>query len=95
MITAINKKDSLTEKIIFCAYRAHSKLGPGFNERMYHNALEIVLKERGLEYQTEQSFDILFQDKNIGKLRIDLVIEDKVVIELKALTGNIPAVFES
>ncbi|MCK4519472.1 MAG: GxxExxY protein, partial [Candidatus Omnitrophica bacterium] len=66
----------------------------GFNESVYHNALKIVLKKHGLKYQTEKTFDISFQDKNIGKFRIDLIIEYKVVTELKALTGNIPAVFE-
>ncbi len=73
----------------------HSKLGPGFNESIYHNALKIVLKEQGLRYQTEKSFDISFKDKNIGRFKLDLVIEDKAVTELKALTGNIPAIFGS
>ena len=90
----IKERDPLTEKIIACAYKVHSKLGPGFNESIYHNALKIALKEQGLRYQTEKSFDISFQGKNIGKFRLDLVIEDKVVTELKALTGSIPAVFE-
>jgi len=88
------EKDPLTEKIIACAYKVHSKLGPGFNESIYHNALKIALEEQGLKYQTEKNLDILFQDKNIGRFRLDLVIEDKVVTELKALTGNIPSVFE-
>ena len=90
----IEGRDSLTAKIIACAYNVHSELGPGFNENIYHNALKIALKEQGLKYQTEKSFDISFQGKNIGKYRLDLVIEDKVVTELKALVGNIPAVFE-
>jgi len=88
------EKDPLTEKIIACAYKVHSKLGPGFNERIYHNALKIVLKEQGLKYQTEKNFDVSFQGENIGRFRLDLIIEDKVVTELKALTGNIPAIFE-
>ena len=94
-ITAIKDKDPLTERIIACAYKVHSKLGSGFNESIYHNAFKIALKEQGLKYQTEKSFDLSFQDRDIGRFRLDLVIEDKVVTELKALTGNIPAVFES
>ncbi|MFH1093304.1 MAG: GxxExxY protein [Candidatus Omnitrophota bacterium] len=90
----IKERDPLTDKIIACAYKVHSKLGPGFNERIYHNAFKITLKENGLSYQTEKSFDILFQKENIGKLRMDLVVEDKIVTEIKALSGKVPAVFE-
>lgn len=72
----------------------HSKLGPGFNESIYHNALKLSLEDQGLKYQTEKSFNVSFQDKSVGKCRLDLVIDDKVIVELKALTGNIPTVFE-
>lgn len=43
-ITEIEKKDPLTERIIACCYRVHSEIGPGFNEQVYHNALEIALR---------------------------------------------------
>ncbi|MFH1458849.1 MAG: GxxExxY protein, partial [Candidatus Omnitrophota bacterium] len=43
----IKERDPLTEKIIACAYNVHSKLGPGFNESIYHKALKITLKEQG------------------------------------------------
>jgi GxxExxY protein len=88
-------KDPLTEKVIACAYKVHSELGPGFNEGIYHNALKLALEEDGLRFQTEKSFSASFRGKHIGRLRLDLVIEDKVLIEVKALTGNLPAVFES
>ena len=93
-ITEIRNKDPLTEKIIACAYKVHNELGPGFNESIYHNALKIALESQQLKYQTEKSFNVLFNDKNIGKLRLDLIVEDKVVVEVKALTGDIPTVFE-
>ncbi len=90
----IKDKDPLTETIIGCAYKVHSELGPGFNEGIYHNALKIALEENQLKFQTEKSFNISFQGKHIGRLRLDLIVENKVVIEVKALTGNIPTVFE-
>ena len=93
-ITVIKDKDVLTEKVIACAYKVHSALGPGFNEGIYHNALKIALEEDGLRFQTEKSFNVSFRSKHIGKLRLDLIIEDTVIIEVKALTGNLPAVFE-
>ena len=90
----IKDRDPLTEKVIACAYKVHSALGPGFNEGIYHNALKIALEEDGLRFQTEKSFNVSFRGKHIGKLRLDLIIEDTVIIEVKALTGNLPAVFE-
>lgn len=61
----IQNRDPLTEKIIACAYRVHSEIGPGFPERIYHNALKIALEESGLKYQTEKSFNISFESKDI------------------------------
>ena len=90
----IKDRDPLTEKVIACVYKVHRALGPGFNESIYHNALKIALEEDGLQFQTEKSFNVSFRGKLIGRLRLDLVIEDKVIIEVKALTGNLPAVFE-
>ena len=93
-ITVIKDRDPLTERIIACAYKVHSELGPGFNEGIYHSALKIALEEDGLRFQTEKSFYVSFQSKHVGRLRLDLIVEDKVIIEVKALTGNIPTVFE-
>ena len=93
-ITEIKNNDPLTERIIACAYKVHSGLGPGFNEDIYHNALKIALEDQRLKYQTEKSFNVLFHGQDVGRLRLDLIIEDKVVVEIKALTGNIPTVFE-
>jgi len=90
----IKDKDPLTEKIIGCAYKVHNELGPGFNEGIYHNALKVAFEENELKYQSEKSFNVSFQGKHVGRLRLDLIVEDKVVIEVKALTGNVPAVFE-
>jgi GxxExxY protein len=93
-ITVIKDKDPLTEKIIGCAYKVHSELGPGFNESIYHNALKVAFDENELNYQTEKNYNVSFQGKRVGRLRLDLIVEDQVVIEVKAITGNVPAVFE-
>jgi GxxExxY protein len=90
----IKDKDPLTEKIIGCAYKVHSELGPGFTEGIYHNALKVAFDENEVKYQTEKSYNVSFQGKRVGKLRLDLIVEDEVVIEVKAITGNVPAVFE-
>ena len=93
-ITEIKQRDPLTERIISCSYKVHSELGSGFKENVYHSALEIALKQEGLRYQTEKSFTVSYQDKEVGRFRLDLIVEDRIIVELKALTGNTPTVFE-
>ena len=88
------ERDSLTERIIACCFKVHSELGPGFPEKIYHNALKMVIKEEGLEYESEKEYEVHFQNKKIGKFRLDLVIKNKVIVELKAISGNFPVVFE-
>ncbi len=93
-ITEIKDRDPLTERIIACAYKVHSRIGPGFNENIYHNALKVALREGNLAYETEKSYKVLYGDENVGAFRIDLIVEDQVIVEVKALAGNIPTVFE-
>jgi GxxExxY protein len=90
----VETKDSLAERIIGCCYRVHSELGPGFNEKIYHNALTIALNQEDLSYETERRFDVYYQGKKVGNLIVDLVVENKIIVEVKALTGNIPSVFK-
>lgn len=90
----MENRDPLTEKIIACCFKVHSELGPGFNENIYHNALILALRQASLEYQTEKEFTVFFQDKKIGSLKLDLIVENKVILEIKALTANVPDVFK-
>ena len=94
MISVI-KNDTLTQKIIACAYKVHSELGPGFNEKIYHNALKLALTERGLSYETEKQYKVIYQNQGVGILKIDLLVDSKVIVEIKTVTGIMPKVFES
>jgi len=89
-----NAKDPLTEKIIACCFKVHNELGPGFAEKIYHKALIIAFENAGLAYESEKTFDVFFQDKKVGSFRLDLLVEGKVIVEIKALTGNVPEVFK-
>ena len=89
----MENRDPLTEKIIACCFKVHSELGPGFNEKIYHNALSLVLKEKGLKYETEREFIVYFQDKKVGSLKLDLIVEGRVIVEVKSLAANMPDVF--
>lgn len=89
------EKDLLTEKIIGSCFKVHTELGPGFIEKIYHNALIILLKEEGVNFDTEKEFDVFFSKKKVGKFRCDLLIEDKLIVELKSVEGYMPKIFTS
>lgn len=89
----MKEADPLTKRIIGCCFKVHSELGPGFNEKIYHNALKLSLEQEGLRYQTEKEIEVFYLNKQVGSFRIDLIVEDKAIVELKALSGNIPQVF--
>jgi GxxExxY protein len=91
----MEEKDSITERIIGCCFEVHREIGPGFNEKIYHNALRLLFDQKGLHYQTEKEFEVYYLNKKIGSFRPDLVVEDKVIIEIKSLAGNIPTIFEN
>lgn len=90
----MKNRDPLTERIIACCYKVHSELGPGFKEKIYHAALKLAFNQEGLKYETEKRFEVCYQGKKVGILIVDLVIENKVIFEIKAITGNIPDVFK-
>ena len=91
----VAKNDPLTERIISCCFNVHKELGPGFNEKIYQNGLKILFKKESLEYKSEEMFNVFFQGQKIGKLKLDLLVEDKVIVELKAVTGIMPKLFET
>ena len=89
----MENRDPLTERIIACCYEIHSELGTGFNEKIYHSALKLAFNQEKLQYETEKRFEVFYQSKKVGNLIVDLVIENKVIVEIKAITGKIPDVF--
>ena len=73
----------LTETILGCCFDVINELGVGFLESVYKNALLIALKEKGLQVDVEKRFEVIFRKRNIGSYIADLVVEEKVIIELK------------
>jgi len=87
--------DKLTEKIIGCCFAVHNELGPGFNEKIYSNALQITLRLEHINFEAEKEFVVLYKDKQVGKFRCDLLIENSVIVELKSVTGYQPKLFQN
>lgn len=73
----------LSYKIMGAIFEVHKRLGPGFLESVYEKALIEELSRRGLKVETEKIIDLKYRDKKIGVHRLDLVVDDKVVVELK------------
>jgi GxxExxY protein len=76
----------LTEKIIKCAYDVHNKLGHGFLEKVYENALMFTLLKAGLQAIQQAPVSVMFEGHVIGEYIADILVENKVVIELKAVS---------
>ncbi len=81
----------ISYKIIGCAIEVHKHLGPGLLESVYHMCLIEEFKMSGLKVESEISVPILYKGKNLGgKLRLDLLVEELIIVELKAVEKMIP-----
>jgi len=80
------KYSEITSKIIGAAMRVHSALGNGFQEVIYQRALKIEMSDTGLNFFREQELPIYYKNQQIGKRRVDFLVENVVSVELKALT---------
>jgi GxxExxY protein len=79
------ENDRLTERIIGCAYQVGNDLGKGFLEKVYENALVIELEKDHLKIKRQHPITIRYQNKVVGEYVADLLVEDKVLVELKAV----------
>lgn len=67
------------------ATRVWHSLGPGFSERVYHNAMEVGLRKLSIPYQTERIIPIMFDEHAIGNIRADLIVDSRIIVELKSV----------
>jgi GxxExxY protein len=75
----------LTYNIIGILFKVHKTLGCGFPEKIYQRAIEIELKNEKISYETEKEIEVQYGGRKIGCFRLDLLIDNKVIVELKAL----------
>jgi len=79
------EKDELTYKVIGCAMKVHNTLGPGFQEVIYQRCLAIELERANLNFSREKEHTIFYEDIEVGVRRADFVVEDAIIVELKAV----------
>ena len=79
-------EDDLTYKVIGCAMKVHSTLGNGFQEVIYQRALAIEMEKQGVCFQRELEMPLFYDKQEIGSRRVDFLVEEVLMVELKALT---------
>ncbi len=83
------ENDVLTQKIIGAAIEVHRNLGPGLLETIYEQALCHEFELRGIRYARQVEIDVVYKGKAIKGQRIDIIVEDEVIVEVKSLS-NLP-----
>lgn len=73
------------EQIKQFATQVFTTLGAGFSERVYHNAMEVLLTKHGIQFKSEHNIPVLFEGVEVGKVRADLIVNDSIVVELKSI----------
>ena len=79
------KYQDLTHRIIGCAMEVHKTLGNGFQEVIYQRAMEIEMQFNEIMFEREKEMSIHYRDVAIGRRRVDFFVEEKIMVELKAL----------
>lgn len=79
------KYEDITKKIIAASMKVYSELGNGFQEVIYQRALEIEMPYENLSFQKEMEMPVYYRNQLIGTRRVDFFVEDKIMVELKAI----------
>ena len=80
----------LSEKILKAFYNVYNTLGFGFLEKVYENSMMVELKKLGLKCRQQQHIDVFYDEIKVGDYFADIVVEDKIIIELKAAEALAP-----
>jgi GxxExxY protein len=76
----------LTDKIIACAYDVYNQLGFGFSEKVYENSMMIKIAQKGLTAFQQSPVNVFFEKQLVGEYFSDILIENKVIVELKSVS---------
>jgi GxxExxY protein len=82
--------DALARDVIGAAIEVHRVLGPGFTESIYEEALCVELDHRRLRFARQVPIEIRYKDRSVGQARLDLVVADRLIVELKAVPQLLP-----
>ena len=77
----------LSDRVLGCAQNVSRELGAGFLEKVYENALCIELTNAGIPFLCQRRFDVYYKDEKVGSYIADFVVDNKLLVELKALSS--------
>jgi len=77
--------EDVTKKIIGCAYKVYNAMGFGFLESVYEKCMIIELQNAGLKVEQQKRIPVTYRGKNVGDFTADLVVEGKIIVELKSI----------
>ena len=83
--------EELTDVIIKTFYEVYNELGYGFLERVYQNSLYLELKSKGLKVEVQKKIEVYYKGIEVGEYYADLIVENSVILELKAADSIVPA----
>lgn len=84
------KHEKLTENILAAAFEVSNELGNGFLESVYERALLLALKEKGIHAESQIPLNVIFRNQRVGEFFADIVVENKIILELKAVKAIAP-----
>jgi GxxExxY protein len=84
------KHQEITRAVIGCAFEVINELGSGFLESVYENALLLALRQRGLTATAQHPIKVMFRNECVGDFYADILVEQKVIVELKAVKAIAP-----
>ncbi len=82
--------EGITKAVIGCAFEVINELGAGFLESVYEKALVLALRQKGISVVCQHPIQVLFRNENVGDFYADLLVEAKVIVELKAVKTLLP-----
>ena len=80
-------EETVSQRVISCAYDVSNTLGAGFLEKVYENALCVELGKKGIRFQSQKPIAVNYKGVRVGEYIADIVVEDKLLLELKALAS--------
>lgn len=83
--------EELIKEIINSAYSVRLVLGPGFLESVYKNAFAVELSKRYIPYDLEYPMNVYYKDEVVGEFRADMIVDHRVIVELKAVNSLVAA----
>ena len=90
MLEPSRELDAIANTVIGSALEVHRHLGPGFLESVYEEAVAAELDLRGIGFERQKSISVSYKDRSVGEHRVDLLVENNLIVELKAVEKFLP-----